>query len=164
MKNKIVWDTSLIISISFFCWILIRAILPIFPPNLTNTYNLCGASNILEITPQNSKDIRMFQCKTKIPVDILFRAKTINVNVFSNQEVSMTVLLHRNGSGGMHSPSQRIFPESSTSGNVVTYDLDSIDNPRINWLTGDYDEVIFEINNPKSLDNINVNIQKAYLR
>lgn len=169
MKNKVLGkinlrDTFLIISVSFFCWILLRAILPNYPPNLMNPYNLCDTFNIYEITPQNSKDIRMFQCKTKIPVDILFRAKTIYVSILSNQEVSMTVSLHRNGSGGMQPSSQRIFPESSTSGNLVVYDLDSKNNPKINWLTGDYDEVILNVNNFKSLDNIKVNIQNVYLK
>ena len=169
MKIKIfgkinLWDTLLIILISLFCWTLLRSILPNYPRNLTDPYNLCNHPNIEEITPSNRKDLRIFKCKTKVPIDVLFHAKTINVKISSNREASMKVFLHRNnGSGGLNPEAKRIF-SNSTSGNLVTYDLDHINNPKINWLTGDYEEVIFEINNFKSLESIKISIQKANLQ
>lgn len=156
-------DKLLIVLAASFSWIFLRAILPNYPMDLTDPYNLCDHANILDITPSNRKDIKIFKCEAKIPVAVLFRAKIINVNISSNQDAGMKVFLHRNGSGGMNPVSQRIFPKS-TSDNLVAYDLDTINNPKINWLTGDYDEVIFEINNFKSFDNINISIQKVYLR
>ncbi len=169
-------DVLLIILVSIFCWIFLRAILPRYPKDLMNDYRLCDTpysvlwsgqpelSYRLVIIPKRRTDHITISCKSKIPVGVLLRAKTIYVNIFSNQEADLTVFLHRNGSGGMYPSSQRIFPESSTSGNLVTFDLDSINNPKINWLTGDYDEIIFEINNFKSLDSIQISIQKVYLK
>lgn len=156
-------DKLLIVLAASFSWVFLRAILPNYPMDLTDPYNLCDHANIMDITPSNRKDIKIFKCEARIPLKVLFRAKTININISSNQEASMRVFLHRHGSGGMNPVSQRIFPKS-TSGNLVTYDLDTINNPKINWLTGDYDEVIFEINNFKSLDNINISIQEVYLK
>ena len=157
------WDILLIILVSFCCWILLRAILPSYPTSLTKPYNLCDTSDHLVITSQTKTDHLTLSCKTKIPVDVLFRAKAIYVSVYSNQEVSMKVFLHGKGSGP-YPTSQRIFPKLSKEVNLVAFDLDEINRPKINWLVGDYDGVTFEINNFKSLDSITVNIQKVYLK
>lgn len=169
MKNKILrkinfWDRCLIVLVIFLYWIFLRAILPNYPKVLKSAYKLCDHSKIEEITPSNRKDIRMFKCKTRIPIEVLFRAKTINVKISSTKKASMKVFLHRNhGSGGMHPESQRISPESKF-GNIISYNLDHIDNPKINWLTGDYEEVLFDLNDFESLDNIKISIQDVYLQ
>ena len=188
MKNKIfnkIWDRFLIILVVFSLWVLLMAIFPNYPAKFTESYNLCDTSNLsswvrqsdvlfknvssptgentLQVTSQRYINSLMFSCDIKIPIDILFRAKKIYVDVYSSQEADMTIFLHRRGFGPFLAP-KRIFPKLIANGNLTILDLDDIHRPKINWLIGDYDEITFEINNFQPLDNITINIKKVYLQ
>ncbi|KKQ25798.1 MAG: hypothetical protein US62_C0006G0019 [Candidatus Woesebacteria bacterium GW2011_GWA1_37_8] len=166
-------------------WVLLRTIAPITPRKIDTKFNLCSLDNITSWSiPQGNQPTSIYSikslketkivfsfdkvseriiliCKTSIPVDVLYKAKSLNLNINSNQKLTITAEIQRHGQGAeLHN--LIIDKSSDDNPQIISSELGKI-RPKINWLTGDYDSVIFYLSPSNIESNLNLIIYGIFL-
>lgn len=115
----------------------------------------------LKINFENSSAI-LFYCDTLIPVSILSKANTMNLLIKSNQKIDLKMIAERNQYGG-YAIESKIDPEENDGFTLVSGRLGNKNAPKINWLTGDYNQVFFSIDSPNKGNQLILEIENIYL-
>lgn len=177
-------NTLLNIFSILFSVILIRFSIPGTIPKLKEPFSLCKSENIqlwkgqtpvkiealkkddeviLEISPDKQVNRFVFECNTPIPLNILFRANSLYVSISTNTtNIEVTAYIHRNGSGGI-APDPKRISSTNTFENIF-YEFDKEYRPKVNWLVGDYNRIVFDISNPNGSKDTKIYINKVYFQ
>ncbi len=178
---------ALFIVFSFF-WVMTRVSTPIYPQKIRGEYSICDVSNVNSwVTPQGypvglysylnplTKDSyfkatyqyllerSLLECKTKIPIDVLYNAYTINFLLESDQPVDIALSIKRFGQG----PSWgKVGINKADVGKklLITKTLNEANQPKLTWLSGDYDRVGLEISNLNPDKVTTITIYNIYLK
>ncbi len=102
-----------------------------------------------------------FSCKTLIPVSKLYPAKTLNVEIKSNQKIDININLRIKG-GGI--PFNYLTYNLKGDPDNLVFLLDQKNNPKINWLRDDFDEILFTVKNFNMNEELILEISNIYLQ
>ena len=151
-----------------FTWTIFVTANPIKPQRLTERFYACDLNDInswvdvikkpflISSTKSFNDEVEshiqftykdtthfMIQCKKRIPKEILFRAKTINIKMEVNQPIKFDIGIHRVGQGPGWQP-QDIGTDEINKIITLDWQIDSgqvEQEKRLNWLSGDYEAV-----------------------
>lgn len=112
-------------------------------------------------TPANPGEFE-FWCKFDMPEMILYKALTLNITYKINQPTSFELGLHHAGMGPTWAP---ISIDSTQTNKLITstWILDEADLPKINWLSGPYEEITFRISKFDPNKELILSIYEVYL-
>ncbi len=187
---KVIAKIFILILTLAFLWIMIVTINSIKPKRIANRFQICDINNIsswgaiqgeikkitsiktppgkpedhIELIFNNPAHDPYFSCKYLIPETILFRALTINVRYKVNQTAQIHIGMHRVGQGpGWES----ILVDKESVDKIITgtwsIDKPTDNEPKLNWLSGPYEEVTFGISNFDRLKPLILTIYEVYL-
>lgn len=163
---------------------------PLKPKRLTGHFQICDISNIsswdaiqekiqqvsiagilpgatgnyIEFTYENLSDNSFILCKFNIPEIVLYKASTINVVYKLNQPAQLAIGIHRVGQGPFWEPV--IINSDSVNKKITstwTIDKDQGNEPKLNWLSGPYEEVIFRVSESDRAKPLVLTIYEVYL-
>jgi len=188
LRSAIFFKTILLFMIFITTLLLIRSIKPNVPL-LRESFSLCNLGNLeswsilsetkplfyksvsleggrpfFEIIYPKESSGSIFSCKTLIPVQKLYEAKTINIELITNQKINFKIGIFRRGGSPPLGKPATVEPSFKDEIRTITFYLDSKEGPKINWLTGDYDEIRFEWSNPNLEENLTIQILNVSLR
>lgn len=109
--------------------------------SITSNYKspLNPTENFIRIVYKNLQDMPNIECKSNIPVDILYKAVTINITYEINQPVQLMLGIHRIGQGPLWGP-VIVKPEDVNKPVTNTWLLDkTTEDLKFNWLSGAYE-------------------------
>lgn len=182
--NSLKTSSTLILLLIFvFLWFIIKPAIPTIPSikekflvcNLydTNTWHsdnlfLRHFKSILtpprkisfEVAFDKSFGEVQFSCKTRLPVSKLYQANTLNLEFRSNQKIDININLRIKG-GGV--PFDYLTYNLKEDTDNLVFFLDQKNNPKINWLRGDFDEILFTAKNFNQNQELIIDIDNIYL-
>lgn len=186
---KIIGKILIVIFTLTFLWITLVTIRPIKPNRLKSHFQACDINNIsswgsiqgeikqitslktppgkpedyIEFSYDNSPHNPYFSCKSYIPTTVLYKATTINLRYKLNQPTVINIGIHRVGQGPGWKPVP-IGIESVDKEITTSWPIDSSTDgePRLNWLSGPYEEVTFGITDFNRAKPLVITIYEVY--
>lgn len=123
-----------------------------YPNRVSVDYDISVLKTYVEFTFNTLPNLihkPIIQCRNKIPVDILYKAHTLKALIQINQPIDMTMTFYRVGQGPSWDPI-KIKPDQVNSVILLNQPLDLVQNylgdrgnPKLSWLSGDYDSTVF---------------------
>src|SRR3972149_7477709 len=172
MKNRFIKSIKILTSLVFvlsFIWIMVRVDNPISISRLRSKYDVCDMMDItswqtpqeypnkissnlnpqtqekyIEATYNHIINRALLECRGKIPVEVLYKAHTINFVIKLSELAILGPTIKRAGQGPELGP-VKITSENIGKSIIITKQLDEASTPRLTWLSGDYDTVSFDI-------------------
>lgn len=135
------------------------------PKNVTSNFSSDPLQNYIELTFEHldqSPSTPEIVCLNNIPVGTLYRAKTLKVTVSSNQPVEVGLTLHRMGGGPIWKPTS-INSDQLNTPLLLSQPLSIPMNHKVNWLSGDYDAVVFDLEKYDPTKKLIFRIYDVYL-
>lgn len=167
-KMKSVGKLIVVFAVLMFLWIMSSTVSPIKPHRLEK-YPLCYISppshiNFVYKHPTIYFDQPEFInfCKFHIPEIILYKALTLNVTYKLSQPGFFGIGIHREGMGPSWKP---VEVNSSNTNKIIasTWLLNETDLPKLNWLSGSYEEVVFQVSKFDSNKELILSVYEVYL-
>ncbi len=184
-KSQTIFKVLAFILIIIFSWVIVIPIKPIMP-SLSKKFPLCNLRDLgswdinnesfeylksiinkkeqpfIELSFKNPVGDIALACKTHIPLDKLYQANTLNLEIKANQKMEVKMHL-RNIDGDIIFNYITYNPEAESSpANLITQ-LDQKTEPRINWLKKDFTEVVITVKSLKSKIDPVIKIYSVYL-
>lgn len=150
MKLKIIGKIIIVFTVIIFLWMMSATASPI-KPNRIEKYPICYISPpshidfVYQPSPAHFEQPEFVNfCRFNIPQIKLYQALTLNVTYKISQPASFTVSMHRAGMGPMFAP---VKINTSDINKLITntWMLNEADLPKSNWLSGSYEDVIFQV-------------------
>lgn len=132
---------------------------------LKERFSICGKGFTVEVVPgESSSDNNKItiNCNSWIPVDIVYKAQTINFHVQTNQRIDLKITFMRNGFGALGVQSSIASTDNNFT--LVSKKLEDVRGSKINWLTGDYNELVFDVDYYNNKEDLLVEIKDIYLK
>lgn len=167
-KMEAVGKLVIIFAVLILLWIMSATISPIKPHRL-GKYPICNITPPSHIEFVYQHPATAFEqpefvnfCKYNISQMTLYKALTLNVTYKLNQPASFEVSLHRAGWGPMFVP-VKINPNDTNKLITSTWLLNEADLPKLNWLSGSYEQVIFRVSQFDPNKELILSIYEVYL-
>lgn len=185
IREKRLFKTLTIPLVFILLWFMVKLFIPTIP-SLKNKFLLCNLYDTsswytkseflkyfksvlsksgkvsMEVTFDKSFGEVEFSCKSSIPLLKLYQANTLHFEIKSNQKVDVNVNLRIKG-GGVPLEYKTYNKEEENYVNDLIYSLDQKNNPKINWLRGDFDEILFTVKNFDRSQDLIIEIFGIYL-
>lgn len=167
-KMEAVGKLIIIFAVLIFLWIMSATTLPIKPHRL-GRYPICYITPPSHIEFVYQHPTTTFEqpefvnpCRFTIPEMVLYKAMTISVTYKLNQPAFFEIGMHRSGMGPMFVP-VKINANDTNKLITSTWVLNETDLPKINWLSGPYEEVFFRVSKFDPNKELILSIYEAYL-
>lgn len=157
-----------VFAVLAFLWIMLATVSPIRPHRLEK-HPICYITppsyiNFVYKHPPTQPEQPEFVnfCKFTIPEMALYKALTLNVTYKLSQPGLFEIGMHRAGMG----PSWKPVEVTSSNANKLitsTWLLNEADLPKLNWLSGSYEEVIFQVSKFDPNKELILSIYEVYL-
>ncbi len=168
LKIKTLGKLITVFAVLVFLWIMSATVSPIKPHRLEK-YSVCYVTPPSHIEfVYKHPPIQLEQpefvnlCKFTIPEIALYKALTLNVTYKLSQPGFFEVGMHRAGMGPSWKP---VEVDSSNTNKLITstWLLNEADLPKINWLSGSYEEVVLRVSKFDPNKELILSIYEVYL-